>query len=306
MRRFASTLVTRVAPAMATTVAWVHVVRKDDKPKTPLISTRPFMTASDVLDPKDGTTALDSQNGSIVQIVKDSFIQIFNGDLVVSSNAAYCMDAEGDACLKALLGNTANSVRNRPGSDSTVRILEVSESQLVPIGNALTQRTATLETHRANAEKAARVVRESTEQQTAQLRADHALTQQQEANADQSIQVQHRAIERKLEQRDIDGYNLVEARNEKKNGPAKSNQQAHADYKRNMAARKRARTSGGAPHSSGAGTTGGGQRQKTLKGSGAAFGKFFNGKKTVVPGPYGPTVTTEWDHDALSGPAQAG
>jgi len=216
------------------------------------------------------------------------------------------MNQEGEGALKKLLGNTVESVRGRPGGDSAVVILEVSQGQLEPIGNALAERTEALEAQRANAEKAALVVRQHTEQKTEQLRAELSLRQQQEAIADHSIQVQHQAIERKLQQRDIDGYNLVEARNEKKNGPGKSNQQAHADYKRNMAARKRARTSGGAPHSSGAGTTGGAQRQKTLKGSGAAFGKFFNGKKTVVPGPYGPTVTTEWDHDALSGPAQAG
>ena len=216
------------------------------------------------------------------------------------------MNQEGENALNLLLGNTVTSVSGRPGSNSAVVILQVSQDQLVPIGNALAERTDALEKQRANAAKTALVVKEATQQQTEQLQAELALSQQQEANADHAIQVQHQTIERNLQQRDIDGYKLVEGRNEKKNGPGKSNQQAHADYKRNMAARKRARTSGGAPHSSGAGTTGGAQRQKTLKGSGAAFGKFFNGKKTVVPGPYGPTVTTEWDHDALSGPAQAG
>ena len=306
MRRLANTLGRRVAAAMATTATMVHVVPKDDKPKLPLLSTRSFMTDIDLLDSKDGNTALDSQNGSIVQIVIDSFIQIFDGDLGVSSNTAYCMDAEGEKALNTLLGNTVTSVSGRPGSNSAVVILQLSQNQLDPVGKALAERTEALEKQRANAAKTALVVREATQQKTEQLQAEHALIQQQEANADQSLDVQHRTIERSLEQRDIDGYKLVEGRNEKKNGPGKSNQQAHADYKRNMAARKRARTSGGAPHSSGAGTTGGAQRQKTLKGSGAAFGKFFNGKKTVVPGPYGPTVTTEWDHDALSGPAQAG
>ena len=176
------------------------------------------------------------------------------------------MNQEGEGALKKLLGNTVESVRGRPGGDSAVVILEVSQDQLVPIGNALAERTEALEAQRANAAKAALVVRQHTEQKTEQLRAELSLRQQQEASADHSIQVQHQAIERKLEQRDIDGYNLVEARNEKKNGPGKSNQQAHADYKRNMAARKRARTSGAAqPTSPPSGPQGGAQRASRVK-----------------------------------------
>ena len=266
MRRLANTLGRRVAAAMATTATMVHVVPKDDKPKLPLLSTRSFMTASDVLDPKDGNTALDSQNGSIVQIVIDSFIQIFDGDLGVSSNTAYCMDAEGEKALNTLLGNTVTSVSGRPGSNSAVVILQLSQNQLDPVGKALAERTEALEKQRANAAKTALVVREATQQKTEQLQAEHALIQQQEANADQSLDVQHRTIERSLEQRDIDGYNLVKARNEKKNGPAKSNQQASDDYKRNMPARKRARTSGAAqPTSPPSGPQGGAPRASRVK-----------------------------------------
>ena len=50
------------------------------------------MTASDVLDPKDGTTDLDNQKGSIIEGVKNSFIKMVSGALV-SPNIAYCMDA---------------------------------------------------------------------------------------------------------------------------------------------------------------------------------------------------------------------
>ena len=266
MRRLANTLGRRVAAAMATTATMVHVVPKDDKPKLPLLSTRSFMTDIDLLDSKDGNTALDSQNGSIVQIVIDSFIQIFDGDLGVSSNTAYCMDAEGEKALNTLLGNTVTSVSGRPGSNSAVVILQLSQNQLDPVGKALAERTEALEKQRANAAKTALVVREATQQKTEQLQAEHALIQQQEANADQSLDVQHRTIERSLEQRDIDGYNLVKALNEKKNGPAKSNQQASDDYKRNMPARKRARTSGAAqPTSPPSGPQGGAQRASRVK-----------------------------------------
>ena len=92
MRRFARTLARRLVPVFGTAAASMKIVQEDDKPETTLLSTKSFMKYIDVLDPKDGTTDLDSQNGSIVQSVKDSFIQIFNSDLVVSSNVAYCMD----------------------------------------------------------------------------------------------------------------------------------------------------------------------------------------------------------------------
>ena len=127
-----------------------------------------------------------------------------------------------------------------------------------------------------------------------------------EDKKDVELEVQHRQEERAIVEGDLKGYRVVKNRHEKNFGPPKSNQQAGRDYQALLASRKRARTRGAAQPTSGAGTKGGGSRQKTLKGTGAAFAKFLDKKETVEPGPKGPIITTEYEHTALSGPAPAG
>ena len=67
MRRFASTFVRRVVPALGTTAASIKIVQKNDEPKTTVVTATPSPTAFKLLDQVDDAIALDSQNGSSVK-----------------------------------------------------------------------------------------------------------------------------------------------------------------------------------------------------------------------------------------------
>lgn len=91
MHRLARTLARRVAPVLGTVAASTRIAQKDDEPKTTVFAAMPSPTTLTLLDQEDGTIALDDQNGSIIEGVKNSFIKMVSGALV-SPNIAYCMD----------------------------------------------------------------------------------------------------------------------------------------------------------------------------------------------------------------------
>jgi len=203
--------------------------------------------------------------------------------------------------LGGLLEGAATQVDARSGGGSgTAQILRAPQEFMAPAKEDLKERTEVIQGNQEMNHAAA----------TAQIEGNR-----DEANVlvsiedkkDVQLEVQHRQVERGIVERDLKGFLLVEDRHEKNFGPRKSNQQAREDYQALLASRKRARTRGAAQPTSGAGTKGGGSRQKTLKGSGAAFAKFLDKTETVETDDKGrPIITTRSEHTALSGPAPAG
>ena len=202
--------------------------------------------------------------------------------------------------IGGLLEDAATKVDARSGvGSSSSAILRAPQEFMAPAKQDLGERTEVIQKNQEMNHAAA----------TAQIegnRDEGNVLVSEEDKKDVQLEVQHRQVERGIVERDLKGYLLVEDRHEKNFGPRKSNQQAREDYQALLASRKRARTRGAAQPTSGAGTKGGGSRQKTLKGTGAAFAKFLDKTETEEPGPKGPIKTTTWEHTALSGPAPAG
>jgi len=200
--------------------------------------------------------------------------------------------------IGGLLEDAATKVDARSGvGSSSSAILRAPQEFMAPAKDDLKERTEVLQANQEMNHAAA----------TAQIegnRDEGNVLVSIEDKKDVELEVQNRQEERAIVERDLKGYRVVKNRHEKNFGPPKSNQQAGRDYQALLASRKRARTRGTAQPTSGAGTKGGGSRQKTLNGSGAAFGKYFDYEKEE-PGPRGPIIT-RGAHVALSGPAPAG